>query len=167
MTRKAVSRILHLIRNIAEDQCCQGLPDGELLRRFSSGRDESAFHGLMLRHGSMVLDVCRSVLGNEHDAEEAFQATFLLLAQKGGTIQKTGSVGSWLYGVAYRIALRGRAQAARRRKHEATSGTGQRPAGASDDLTWCEVKQALYAELNRLSDHYRLPLVLCYLEGKT
>jgi cytochrome c peroxidase len=166
MTRTAGSPILHVIRRVVEDQRLKELPDQELLRRFSTGRDEAAFAALLRRHGSMVLDLCRNLLGNEADAEDAFQATFLVLAQRAGAIRKKASVGSWLHGVAYRTALKARAAFARRQKHEARA-SAQPPAVPSDDLTWREVQQVLHAELNRLSEGYRAPLVLCYLEGRT
>jgi RNA polymerase sigma factor (sigma-70 family) len=166
MTEKAASPILHLIRRVAEDQHLKELPDQELLRRFSTGRDEAAFSALLRRHGPMVLDICRNMLGNAEDAEDGFQATFLVLAQKAGAIQKKSSVGSWLHGVAYRVALKAQAEFARRQKHEA-GASGQTPATASDDFSWRDVQQALHAELNRLSACYRAPLVLCYLEGNT
>jgi RNA polymerase sigma factor (sigma-70 family) len=166
MTKTAASPILHLIRRVAEDQRLKELPDQELLRRFRSGRDAAAFSALLRRHGPMVLDVCRNMLGNEEDAEDAFQATFLVLAQRAEAIRKKSSVGSWLHGVAYRIALKARAEFARRQKHEAR-GLGQTRAVPSDDPTWREAQQVLHAELDRLSECYRAPLVLCYLEGKT
>jgi cytochrome c peroxidase len=166
MTKSAASPILHLIRRAVEDQRLKELPDQELLRRFSSARDEAAFSTLLRRHGQMVLDICRSMLANAEDAEDAFQATFLVLAQRAGAIRKKSSVGSWLHGVAYRTALKARAEFAKRQKHEA-HGSGATAAAPADDLTWREVQQALHAELNRLSDCYRTPLVLCYLEGKT
>src|SRR5439155_21386555 len=120
------------------------LTDQELLDRFRSERDEAAFHTLLRRHGSMVLDACRNVLGNEADAEDAFQATFLILAQKAGAIHNQASVGSWLHGVAYRTALKARAGSAKRQKHEARA-PGQPSSGASDDLTWRDVQQGLQA----------------------
>jgi cytochrome c peroxidase len=166
MTRTAGSPILHVIRRAVEDQRLKELPDQELLRQFSTGRDEAAFSALLRRHGPMVLDICRNMLGNEDDAEDAFQATFLVLAQRAGAIRKTSAVGSWLHGVAYRTALKAQAEFARRHKHEARA-SAQPPAVPSDDLTWREVQRALHAELNRLSECYRAPLVLCYLEGRT
>jgi RNA polymerase sigma factor (sigma-70 family) len=158
--------ILHLIRRVVEEQRVKRLADQELLRRFSAERDEAAFHALLHRHGPMVLDVCRNVLSNEADAEDAFQATFLILARKAAAIRRQTSVGSWLYGVAYRTALKAQTAAARRRKYEARA-TGRTPPPASDDLSWREVRQVLHAELNDLSEYYRAPLVLCYLQGKT
>ena len=97
------------------------LTDGQLLERFVAGRDESAeagFAALVERHGPMVLRVCRQILGDAHDAEDAFQATFLVLARRAGSVRKRESVASWLYGIARRVARRSRADAARRREHE-------------------------------------------------
>jgi RNA polymerase sigma factor (sigma-70 family) len=166
MTRAAASPILHLIRRVVEDRRLKDLPDQELLRHFLAKHDQAAFDALLRRHGSMVLDVCRNVLGNEQDAEDAFQATFLVLAQKAGAVRNASSVGSWLYGVAYRTAIRARTCSARRRKRDACipSRTAT-PVG--DDLTWREVQQVLHAELNRLPERHRAPLVHCYLEGKS
>jgi RNA polymerase sigma factor (sigma-70 family) len=166
MTRTAASPILGLIRRVVEDQRVKALPDEELLRRFSTRHDEAAFAALLRRHGSMVLDLCRNMLRNEADAEDAFQATFLILAQRAGAIRQKSSVGSWLHGVAYRIALKTQAAFARRQKHEART-SGPAPTLPPDNLSWREVQQALHAELKRLSERYRAPLVLCYLEGNT
>src|SRR6266496_3254353 len=116
--KTAPSPILQLIRRTVEDQRANRLTDQELLHRFRSERDEAAFHTLLRRHGPMVLDVCRNVLGNEADAEDAFQATFLILTQKAGAIRKQASVGSWLYGVAYRTALKARAGSPIQQRHE-------------------------------------------------
>jgi len=166
MTPTSTSPILQLIRRSAHDQRDKLLTDQELLRRFRSERDEAAFHTLLRRHGSMVLDVCRNVLGNEADAEDAFQATFLILAQKARSIRKEASVGSWLYGVAFRTALKARANSAKRQQHE-TRGRSQLSSGASDDLSWREVQQVLHEELNKIAACYRAPLVLCYMEGNS
>src|SRR5262247_3502007 len=117
MTKGASSTILQLIRRVALDQRVRQLSDPELLRRFAGQGDEAAFHALLLRHGPMVLEVCRGVLGSEADAEDAFQATFLILARKAASIRKGASVGSWLHGVAYRTALKARANSALRQKN--------------------------------------------------
>src|SRR5262245_16996447 len=140
MTTTAASPILHLIQRVALDQRLKELPDQELLRRFSSGRDAMAFSVLLRRHGPMVLNLCRNMLANEEDAEDAFQAAFLVLAQRVGAIRKQSSVASWLHGVAYRIALKARAAFARRQKHEGRS-QGQPTAAPADDLNWREVQQ--------------------------
>jgi RNA polymerase sigma factor (sigma-70 family) len=161
-----VNPITQMIRRLAEDHRVRHLTDQELLDRFSSDHDEAAFNGLVRRHGPMVLDVCRNVLANEADAEDAFQATFLILAQKAGAIRKQASVGSWLYGVAYRTALKAQADSVRRRKGEACARDPGQPE-TSADLTWREVTQVIQAELNRFNEDYRAPLVLCYLEGRT
>src|SRR5271167_921154 len=109
MMRTTTSPILQLLRRVVEDQRLKAIPDEELLRRFSTKRDDAAFSVLLRRHGSMVLDICRNMLRNEADAEDAFQATFLVLAQKAGAIRPKSSLGSWLHGVAYRIALKAQA----------------------------------------------------------
>jgi RNA polymerase sigma factor (sigma-70 family) len=166
MAKMASSPILQLIRRACHDPQGKDVPDPELLRRFLGGRDERALEALLRRHGPMVLDVCRGVLGNEADAEDAFQATWLILARKAGSIRRAASLASWLHGVAYRTALRARANAARRHKHEARApqrGNTTDP----DELTWREVRRAVHEELARLPARHRAALVLCYLQGKT
>src|SRR5262249_39866466 len=103
--------LLRHIHTLAVVQVCEELPDEELVRRFVTRRDEAAFEALLRRHGALVLGVCRRVLRHEQDAEDAFQATFLILASKAGSLRARQSVGSWLHGVAYRVAQRARAQA--------------------------------------------------------
>src|SRR5262249_8569229 len=131
---------------------------------WSDRRDETDFQVLVSRHGPMVLDVCRAVLGNETDAEDAFQATFLILARKARSIRKATLLASWLHGVAYRMALQARTEFARQRKHESRVVM---PQAVSEDATWREVQAVVHEELNRLSERYRAPLVLCYLQGLT
>jgi len=140
--------------------------DGTILDRFARAADEAAFATLMRRHGPLVWSVCRRVAGHEQDAEDVYQATFLLLARKAGSIRKRNSVGSWLYGVAYRLALRARCDAARRRQREAQSTDGSQRT-ACDNLTWRELRETLDVELARLPEKYRAPLLLCYFEGLT
>jgi RNA polymerase sigma factor (sigma-70 family) len=140
--------------------------DGQLLQRFASGRDEGAFSLLVRRHGTMVLGVCRRVLDNEHDAEDAFQATFLVLARQAQSIRKLESVGSWLYGVAYRISLRARSDAARRRALEEQARTMPQQ-DPFVEAAWRELRPVLDEEVDRLPPKYRAPIILCYLEGKT
>jgi RNA polymerase sigma factor (sigma-70 family) len=165
MAKAAASPILQLLRQIVEDGEVRELPDRDLVWRFQVRHDQSAFHTLLRRHGPMVLDVCRGVLGDGPDAEDAFQATFLVLAQNAGSIRKAAALGSWLHGVARRTALKARAQAAARHRHEARAP--QRQAAQADDLSWREVRQVLHEELDGIPQRYREPLVLCYLEGVT
>lgn len=168
MVKGATSPILHLIRRGVT--ASRELPDQELLLQFRTQHDPGAFHALLQRHGTMVLDVCRGVLGNEADAEDAFQATFLVLARKAASIRKSVSVGSWLHGVAHRTALKARARSATRRKHEVRAPADRaslQPASKADELSWREVRQVLHEELSGLSERYRAALVLCYLEGAT
>jgi RNA polymerase sigma factor (sigma-70 family) len=142
-----------------------GLTDGQLLGRFLDTREEAAFASLVRRHGPMVLGVCRRVLGHAHDAEDAFQATFLVLARKASSVLKREAVGSWLYGVAYRTALRARARAVRRRATERQVQDMPHPEVApAEARDW----QALLDEaLNGLPEKYRAAVVLCDLEGRT
>jgi len=165
MAKAAPSPVLQFLHWVARVGPACDLPDHDLLRRFHAQRDEAAFHALLRRHGPMVLDVCRAASGNDADAEDAFQATFLALARQAGAIRKAASLASWLHGVAYRTALKARARAGLRRRCEAR--LPPREASEFDDLTWREVRQVLHEELNGLADRYRAPLVLCYLEGKT
>jgi cytochrome c peroxidase len=165
MAKAVSSPILQLIHRFVEDKSERQLSDHYLLEQFSNQRDEAAFGTLLRRHGGMVLDVCRSVLGNEADVEDVFQATFLVLARKAGSIRKTGSVGSWLHGVAFRTAMKVRLQSTTRQKNEALAPL--RTTTELDDLTWREVRQVLHEELTGLAERYRVPLVACYLEGKT
>jgi RNA polymerase sigma factor (sigma-70 family) len=165
MSRTASTPIAHLLRRILEDPRRRVCPDADLLQRFLAGRDEAVFEEILRRHGPMVLDVCRALLPNEADAEDAFQATFLALVAGAGSVRKRASLASWLHGVAYRTALKARAGSARRRQHE---GHGPEPAVSDPDrLTWAEVRQVLHEELARLSERHREPLTLCYLQGHT
>ena len=114
----------------------------------------------------MVLGVCLRVLGRLQDAEDAFQATFLLLARKAGSIRKQGSVGSWLHGVAHRIAVKAKGQAGCRRAHETRAGT-MRKTETGARAAWTDLQEALDEALQALPDHYRAALVICHLEGRT
>jgi RNA polymerase sigma factor (sigma-70 family) len=165
MSKAASHPILRVILQAVEDPRVREASDWDLLRRFSDRREATAFHALLRRHGPMVFDVCRGVLGNEANAEDAFQATFLILARKAKSIRKAASVGSWLHSVAYRTALQARSQEATRKKCEAQASARHR--SESDDLTWREVRTTLHEELIRLPERYRVALVLCYLESKT
>jgi RNA polymerase sigma factor (sigma-70 family) len=165
MAEAASSPILQQIRRVVEDPRLRGLPDRDLLRRFASRQDEAAFRTLLRRHGPMVLDVCRGVLDNDADVEDAVQATFLVLARQAASVRKHTSLASWLYGVARRTALKARARSATRHRHEARAP--QRQPESPDDLSWREVRQVLHEELGGVPERYRSALVLCYLEGAT
>ena len=129
-------------------------------------RDETAFAALVTRHGPLVLGVCRRVLHHQQDTEDAFQATFVVLARKARSICKQTSLASWLYKVAYRIALRARAVNARRRlpEHRIVAEYAPSPLG---EVVQAELRRVLDEEVQRLPEKYRLPILLCYLEGQT
>jgi serpin B len=153
------------LRRLAAPGEAGALSDAELLERFVRHRDEAAFEVLVWRHGPLVLGVCRRVLRHAQDAEDAFQAAFLTLARKAHTVGKRPSVGSWLYKVAYRIALAARARAART---QAEPPPAELPAApTADDLLWRDLRPVLDEEVNRLPEKYRTPVLLCYLQGLT
>jgi RNA polymerase sigma factor (sigma-70 family) len=141
-------------------------PDGQLLHRYVSTHDENAFAALVERYGPMVLGVCERVLQHSHDAEDAFQATFLVLARRAATLDGRGSLGNWLYAVAYRTAIKARQCAARRRARE-LQVLNMSTVLSSEEEEWSDLRPLLDEELNHLPVKYRAPLVLCYLEGKT
>jgi RNA polymerase sigma factor (sigma-70 family) len=140
--------------------------DQQLLEAFLTQRSEASFAALVRRHGAMVLSVCRRVLHNSHDAEDAFQATFLLFARKAASIRKQQSLGSWLHGVAFHTAEKLKRAAARQAARELTQARGHAD-DPMEEITWGELRSVLDEELAKLPEQYRAPLVLCYLEGKT
>jgi RNA polymerase sigma factor (sigma-70 family) len=165
MVRRHAGAVLGGLESIFNDGTIAGLSEGDLLERFVAGADETAFAALVSRHGPMVLGVCRRSLRDEHDVEDAFQATFLVLVRRAGSIRDGERVGHWLHGVAHRVAVRARANAARRRLHEQTGikiDPTENPSPPVDD-----VPAILDDELVRLPDSLRAPTVLCYLEGLT
>ncbi|MBY0522146.1 MAG: sigma-70 family RNA polymerase sigma factor [Gemmataceae bacterium] len=166
MASARLGSLLEYIRSRVQPASAGASTDADLLERFLVQREEAAFETLVHRHGPMVLGVGRTVLSDPHAAEDVFQATFLVLARKAASVRKHQSLGSWLYGVAYRIALNARSSAARRRKHERQVGT-VRPQDSLLPPASQELRPLLVEELNRLPQKYRAPLVLCYLEGMT
>ena len=164
MADKGLERILPHLRTLVAAEH-SALADGVLLERFVRRCDEAAFTTLVQRHGPMVLGVCRGVLKDTHDAEDAWQATFLILARRAGAIRKRGSVGCWLHGVAFRAAANLRRQIARHRGRETLAVDVAQP--CSTEVSWREVRTILDEELRRLPEQYRAPLVLCCLEGRT
>jgi RNA polymerase sigma factor (sigma-70 family) len=166
MSSAQVGAILRHIRRLAASCGDEQASDRQLLERFANQRDESAFAALLKRHGRMVLGVCGSVLRNRHDAEDACQAAFLVLARKAGSIHWRESVSGWLYRVAYHLAVKARASASRRRIHEQRAVT-MPPADPMLDMSLRELRTVLNEELQRLPDVYRAPVVLCCLEEKS
>ncbi len=149
-----------------------GLDEAGLLRRFATRRDAAALEALVARHGPMVLGVCRRVLGDSHDAEDAFQATFLVLAKKAALIRDPNLLGPWLHGVAHRVAVRARANAAIRRSRERSGAEEAAMAasiglGGEDSVVRAELRAALDDEVARLPERFRRVVVLCYLDGLT
>src|SRR5581483_4245797 len=154
-------QLLREVRNLIGHGDPDGLPDGQLLARFVDERDESAFEVLVRRYGRLVFGVCRRVTGDAHTAEDAFQATFLVLVHKAASLDRRRPVADWLYTVAFRLACRVRTNAARRRAKETHAARNRAAAAeppASDD-----VAAILHEELNRLPEQHRVPLVLSYL----
>lgn len=156
---------LEQIRHLFAAGTVAGLSDAQLLDRFRAGRDTSAFEALVTRHGPMVLAVCRGVLRDPHDAEDAFQATFLVLVRKAGTIRGCDALGGWLHKVAHRVAREANAASARRHAHEREAGRMAAASSSSGSATRDERLSALHEEIARLPEKHRLPVVLCELEG--
>lgn len=166
MTEGQLTLVLQNLRRLIRRQAAGGLADRELLTRFVRERDEAAFEALVWRHGPMVLSLCQRVLHNSHDAEDVLQATFLILVKKAGAIGKREALASWLYKVAYRIALRVMSRSAKA-AHAFTPLEDVPAADAADADRWHELRPLLDAALQRLPEKYRRPIVLCYLQGKT
>lgn len=140
--------------------------DHELLNRFIAHRDEDAFRAIVVRHGPRLMQVCRGLLRSEHDAEDACQATFLVLVRNARKIRRRTSLTSWLYGTAYRICLKASARIQKRREKESREMMMDTK-DSLDELADRHAHWVLHEELNQLPEKYRAPLVICYLEGKT
>jgi RNA polymerase sigma factor (sigma-70 family) len=166
MPRNPAPHVLRHLHRLASAEAVRDLSDGELLERFRRLHEETAFALLLQRHGPMVLGVCRRIVRDAHAAEDAFQATFLVLARRAAGIRKQTSVASWLYGVARRVAAKARVRAARQRSHERQWADLPRPEPC-DQLSWQELCGVLDEEVGRLPEKYRAPVVLCYLQEKT
>ncbi len=160
------SKILQHLRRAALLQDGAGLTDAQLLEEYIGRRDEAAVAALVRRHGPMVWGVCRRILRNYHDAEDAFQATFLVFVRKAASIASPELLANWLYGVAHQTALKARATAAKRKTRERQVKEMPEPAVTENDL-WKDLQPLLDQGLSRLSDKYRAAIVLCDLEGKT
>jgi RNA polymerase sigma factor (sigma-70 family) len=171
MSPNAVPPVLHHVRRLA----VTASSDEQLLADFLARRSDDAFSALVGRHGPMVLNVCRRILHDAHAAEDVFQATFLVLAERGGAIRRRASLAGFLHGVAYRLAVRAKQHTSPKRQRGMTlagaSGScdaaQDKAAAPPDGLAWKEMLAILDHELGQLSDRYRAPLVLCCLEGRT
>jgi RNA polymerase sigma factor (sigma-70 family) len=160
MTPHRLNPVLRHVRSIGGDRTAN-LPDAVLLARFAASGDEAAFTVLVRRHGPMIFGLCRRLIVDHHAAEDAFQATFLLLAKKARWLRQPDRLGPWLYGVARRVALKVRAKAIRRREVAPVDV----PAAAAPEIN--DLRPVLDAAIARLPSRYRVPVVLCYLQGLT
>jgi RNA polymerase sigma factor (sigma-70 family) len=173
MTRRSSGAVLRQIHTLFTAGSSHGLSDRQLLDRFVAHRDavaELAFATLVERHGAMVLGVCRRILADSHEAEDAFQATFLVLVRQAGSIRADGSLGRWLYGVATRVATPARANARRRQARERSGpySVDVRSRETSTDTTGlADVQMIVAEELDRLPARFKAPIVLCDLEGRS
>jgi RNA polymerase sigma factor (sigma-70 family) len=163
MSALRVHRIVRDLHTALAAQHIVELTEADLWERYVRQRDEQAFATIVRRHGPMVLAVCRRILRNEQDAEDAFQATFLVLVRRAAALRSPGTLASWLHGVARRTALEARATAARRRAREAAAPVRAVMPDASPD----ELRPILDEELARLAEKYRIAVILCDLEDNT
>ena len=166
MATAQMDTVIRHLRRAVLRQDGAGWTDGQLLASFIDQKDEAAFEALVRRHGPMVFGVCRRVVGNHHDAEDAFQATFLVLARKASSVRPRERVANWLHGVALRTAMKAKAMTAKRRGREKQVTEMPEPEAAQQDQ-WRDLQPLLDQELNGLPENYRLPILLCDLEGKT
>jgi RNA polymerase sigma factor (sigma-70 family) len=160
VTTQPLGRVVQKLRQTLQADSLATDSDAELLSRVRANRDPAALEAIVNRHGPRVLAACRKVLRDDSDIDDAFQATFLVLLRGPGAVRRGSSLGAWLYGVAHRVSLQARTAQARRNRIE-----GRAKPFPSRDLTWADACTALHEELDRLADAYRLPLMLCYLEG--
>jgi RND family efflux transporter MFP subunit len=164
MTDHQLATILHQLRRTAAEEA--GIGDPELLQRFVHNRDEASFELLMWRHARLVWSVCRRVLQNNHDAEDAFQVTFLALARQAKRIENGACLAGWLYQVAYRAALAARIHRNKRREQPLNGVEPVAPSVGGNQVSEQD-RSALDQEISRLPERFRIPVVLCYLEDKT
>src|SRR5947209_6844926 len=159
-------RLLPTLRRVVLVRETADRTDGQLLAAFLTRQDADAFAGLVRRHGPMVLGVCRRVVGDYATAEDAFQAVFLVLARRAAAVRPREAVGNFLYGVAYRTAIKARAVLARRRSREKQVEAMPEPPAPTHTDAWSDLKPVIDAELDRLPAKLRVPVVLCDLEGR-
>jgi RNA polymerase sigma factor (sigma-70 family) len=167
MATSTLNPVIDHLRRVVLLRDGAALTDGQLLESFLGHKDAAAFEALVRRHGPMVLGVCRRILRNHHDAEDAFQTTFIVLVRKAGSVEPREMIANWLYGVAYRTASKARSMIAKQRLRERRLPEMPEPEAAEADHCWHDLQPLLDQELSRLPDKYRSPIVLCDLEGKT
>jgi RNA polymerase sigma factor (sigma-70 family) len=165
MHKNGMTTLINRLRHVLSVHSAGEQTDAHHMRCFVASRDEKAFEALVLRHGPMVLGVCRRVLGNAHDAEDSFQATFLILARKAASVRPPEAIARWLHGVAYHTALKARDAIIRRRSRERQAYCPSPITGPPEG--WSEMRSILDQELSRLPDDYRAAVVMCDLEGLT
>jgi RNA polymerase sigma factor (sigma-70 family) len=165
MAIETLGAALKQINRLFSGGAVTGFSDAQLLERFVASHDAAAFEALVAQHGPMVLSVCRGILNDPNDAEDAFQATFLILVKKSGTFRGEVALAGWLYLVAHRVAIRANAAAARRRAHERQAGQMAAATRASVPEVPVELLRALHEEIARLPDKFRPAIVLCDLQG--
>lgn len=166
MTISGPNLLLNHIKRLGYGEDLGDCGDADLLKRFLGEKDESAFTHIVQRHGAMVWGVCRSLLQSDQDAEDVFQATFLVLNRSGDSIQKQDALAGWLYKVACRLSQKRRHQMKRQAVAQCDQ-LDQVVACNSDEITWREMRQVLHEEISQLSEKHRLPIVLCHLEELT
>jgi RNA polymerase sigma factor (sigma-70 family) len=167
MATATLGGFLERLRKAMAAGTLTSLLDRELVERFLASHEEASFQALLQRHGPMVLRVCRRAVSNEQDIEDAFQATFLVLARDARAIRRKESLASWLHGVAYGIARNAQKASSRRRKYESQAAAATSSVTLTDEISWKELRSVLDEELVNLPERLRAPLVLCYLEGLT
>jgi RNA polymerase sigma factor (sigma-70 family) len=164
LTSTMLRDLVRQLRRPAADRHHDDTSAAELLERFQTTGDRDAFEAIVRRYGPGVLSACRNVLSSDADVEDAFQATFVILLRQAKRIRQRQALGGWLVGVAHRVALKALRAAARRQRAEKKK---QLPVAEPPDVSWREACAILHEELDRMPDKYRLPLILCYLDGKT
>jgi RNA polymerase sigma factor (sigma-70 family) len=166
MSGGPLQRIVGQLRQAHEPDPSAPCADAELLARWVAAHDQAAFTLLVSRHAPMVLDVCRRILRDEQESEDAAQAAFFILARKAGSIGRRQALAGWLYRVAYRAALQSRARLARRPTPDESAARAA-VAAPDDELIWRDLRPVLDEEVSRLPAKCRVPFVLCHLEGRT
>ena len=166
MTKSAARMPVQHLRDLYGSGTLIGFTDGQLLARYAALNDGPAFESLVARHGSMVVATCRAILEHEHDVEDAFQATFLVLARKARSVRAADALGGWLHRVAYRIAVQAKREATKRQRLESELAA-MRMSDATRAGSELELHSVLHEEIERLPERERLPVVLCDLEGLT